>query len=231
MDKVVRYILGDIVLSDNPGNAMKKWRKLFNIQQNELSKHMDITPSVISDYESGRRKNPGVSIVKKYVLSLIDIDKEKGGKTVNALKRLLDRSPNMDAILSIKEYPKPIPIDKFIECIDGELIVGNINGEIYGHTVVDSIKAILEMSGEDFYNLYGWTTERALIFTNVSSGRSPLVAIRVSLLKPKIVVLQGLRRIDKLAIKLAEVDGIPVIKTELEVDELINRLNNLVEKW
>ncbi|ENN95982.1 XRE family transcriptional regulator [Methanocaldococcus villosus KIN24-T80] len=230
MEKVAIYIIGDIVLSENTGAALKKWRNLFNIQQIELANYLNISPSVISDYETGRRKNPGVNVIRKYVLALIEIDKRKGGYTIKALKRLLEKSPSMKAILSIKEYNNPIKIKDFAKILEGEIVVGsNLDAVIYGHTVVDSIKAIMEMTGEEFYHLYGWTTERALIFTNVSTGRSPMVAIRVSLMKPRVIVFQGLdkNKIDKLAIKLAEIDNIPIITTKLDIDELIKRLNEI----
>ena len=101
-----------------------------------------------------------------------------------------------------------------------------LKAQIFGHTVVDSLKAILEMDGQDFLNLYGWTTERALIFTNVSTGRSPMVAIRVSSIKPRLVVFQGVSRLDRLAVKLAKIENIPLIITKLSVDELLDRLKN-----
>ncbi|WP_456472146.1 helix-turn-helix domain-containing protein [Methanocaldococcus sp.] len=228
MEKVAIHIIGEVVLSENPGEVLKKWRKIFNIQQIELSKYLNISPSVISDYETGRRKNPGANFIRRYVLALIEIDKEKGGRTVRALKRVLDKSPSMKAILDIKEYDKAIDLEEFLDIIDGELLTKG-EGQIYGHTIVDSLKAIRELSGEDFYNLYGWTTERALIFTNVSTGRSPLVAVRVSPLKPRVVVLQGLykNKVDRLAIELAEIDNIPLIVTKLEIEEIIKRLKNL----
>ncbi|WP_456416255.1 helix-turn-helix domain-containing protein [Methanocaldococcus sp.] len=231
MEKVITYIIGDIVLSENPGNALKKWRNLFNIQQIELAKYLNVSPSVISDYEVGRRKNPGVNIIKKYVLALIEIDKERGGHTIKALNKILNKSPSIKAILSIKEYENPIPLKEFVDLIDGEFVVNtnNLDIPIYGHTVVDSIKAILEMNGDDFYHLYGWTTERALIFSNVSTGKSPMVAVRVSIMKPRVVVLQGIdkTKIDKLAIKLAEIDNIPLITTQLDLKDLIKVLNEI----
>ena len=147
----------------------------------------------------------------------------------------------MEPILQIKEYKSPIKIVDFLNAIEGEIPVNyqnnNINektqkideklkNQIFGHTVVDSLKAILEMDGQDFLNLYGWTTERALVFTNVSTGRSPMVAIRVSSIKPRLVVFQGVSRLDRLAVKLAEIENIPLIITKLSVDELLDRLKN-----
>ncbi|GBF35931.1 MAG TPA: helix-turn-helix domain-containing protein [Methanothermococcus okinawensis] len=241
MDKIKRHIIGDIALSDNIGKGLKKWREIFNIPQIEVAKYLMVSPSVVSDYEAGRRKNPGINIIKRYVDALVDIDKRRGGGTIRALQRILNPS-SMEPILQIKEYKSPVRISEFLEVIEGELpnypnneevqnyrreMEEKLNNYIFGHTVVDSVKAILEMSGQDFLNLYGWTTERTLIFTNVSTGRSPMVAIRVSSIKPRLVVFQGVSYLDKLALKLAEIEGIPLIVTKLSVDELLERLNKI----
>ncbi|MBW9222237.1 helix-turn-helix domain-containing protein [Methanothermococcus sp. SCGC AD-155-C09] len=242
MEKIKVHIVGDIVLSKKIGKGLKKWREIFNISQIEIARYLNLSPSVISDYEAGRRKNPGVNTIKRYVDSLIELDKRNGGHTIKALQKILNPS-SMEPILQIKEYKSPIKIVDFLNAIEGELPINyqnnNINktqntqeiderlkAQIFGHTVVDSVKAILEMNGQDFLNLYGWTTERALIFTNVSTGRSPMVAIRVSSIKPRLVVFQGVSYLDRLAVKLAEIENIPLIITKLSVDELLDRLKN-----
>ncbi|MBP2143425.1 putative transcriptional regulator [Methanococcus voltae] len=186
---------------------------------------MDVSPSVISDYEVGRRKNPGVNIVKKYVNALIALDKEKGGHTIKALKNVLNPT-SMNAILQLKEYQNPKTVGKMLETIDGKIICGEsgISHQIFGHTVIDSKKAILEMNGQDFINLYGWTSERALVFTEVSAGRSPMVAIRVSNIKPRVVIFNGVSNLDRLAVKLAELEGITLITTELNTNDLLKKL-------
>ena len=74
--------------------------------------------------------------------------------------------------------------------------------------MVDSIKTIYALSGYDFYRIFGATTERALIFTKVGMGRSPLVAIRVSQLKPRVVVVHGPEHLDPLAVDLAKREGL-----------------------
>ncbi len=92
--------------------------------------------------------------------------------------------------------------------------------------MIDSIKAILSLNPFDFSRLYGLTSERALIFTKVSTGRSPMVAVRVSNLKPSAVVLHGLRAndVDEMAVKIAEIERISLIVTRMEVKEMIKRL-------
>jgi len=53
---LARRIAGEIILSSKPGGTMRKWRELFAVSQMNLSDKMVLSSSVISDYESGRRK-------------------------------------------------------------------------------------------------------------------------------------------------------------------------------
>lgn len=69
------WIAGSVVLSDNPPQQLKYWRKRFGIKQVDLAKKMDITPSVLSDYEKGRRPSPGVNFIKRYILALYELGK------------------------------------------------------------------------------------------------------------------------------------------------------------
>jgi putative transcriptional regulator len=103
-----------------------------------------------------------------------------------------------------------------------------LNRDIFGYTVLDSIKAILELSGSDFYQILGSTTERALIFTEVKTGRSPMVAVRVQQPKPKMIVLHKPEKVDELAIELAKAENIPlVLSNAATVRDLLESLNNL----
>ncbi|MEM2805227.1 MAG: helix-turn-helix domain-containing protein, partial [Candidatus Bathyarchaeia archaeon] len=74
---LARRIAGEIILSNKPGATMRKWRELFAISQTTLSDKMMLSPSVISDYESGRRKSPGTRFVRRFVWALLKIDEEK----------------------------------------------------------------------------------------------------------------------------------------------------------
>jgi putative transcriptional regulator len=66
---------GSIVLSENPPQQLKFWRKKFGVKQADLAKKMDITPSVLSDYEKGRRPSPGVVFIRRYLLALYELAK------------------------------------------------------------------------------------------------------------------------------------------------------------
>jgi putative transcriptional regulator len=69
-------IAGSVVLSESPAYQLKYWRKRFGIKQADLARKMDITPSVLSDYEKGRRPSPGVNFIKRYLVALYELRKE-----------------------------------------------------------------------------------------------------------------------------------------------------------
>jgi putative transcriptional regulator len=67
------WIAGAVVLSDNPPQQLKFWRKKFGVKQADLAKKMAITPSVLSDYEKGRRPSPGANFIKRYLQALYEL--------------------------------------------------------------------------------------------------------------------------------------------------------------
>ncbi len=73
--------------------------------------------------------------------------------------------------------------------------------------------------------------ERALIFTDVSNGKSPMVAIRVTPFKPRCVILQGItsEQVHPLIPRLAEKDRITVLCTQMDVETIISSLRG--ELW
>jgi putative transcriptional regulator len=219
---VAERICGDIVLSENSGEALRKWRSIFNASQSDLARKLGISPSVISDYESGRRK-PGTAFLKKFVCALIELDGERGYQVLSKYRYFLESDHK--AVLDIAEYQKTAEPSEFCEVIEGKMLT-HFDKAIHGHTVIDSINAILSLNAFDFYRLYGLTSERALIFTRVSTGRSPMVAVRVSNLKPSAVVLHGLEaeRVDEMAKKIAEIERIPLVVTEIAIGEIVKRL-------
>ena len=77
-DDELTLIAGSVVLSDNPPQQLKFWRKRFDVKQADLARKMDITPSVLSDYEKGRRPSPGVNFIKRYLVSLYELAKSTG---------------------------------------------------------------------------------------------------------------------------------------------------------
>lgn len=228
--KLAEKIASEITLSQQPGQTIKKWRETFNITQTDLSKCLGVTPSMISDYESGRRKAPGTPLVKKIVNSLLTIDMEQGGKVTDAFAEIFSRDLQASGILDMREFPVACSARVLCSNIQAEPIANDdmLDREIYGYTVIDSPTAIIEFSSTDFFKLYGSTTARALIFTGVSVGRSPLVAIRVTQMKPGVVILHGPTDVDPLALKIANAERIPLALSSIEdVDKLVEILRSM----
>lgn len=217
-------IAGNVVAAPDPGRAMRAWREKLSIKQVTLAETLGISASVLSDYESGRRPSPGVQFVKKYIEALVRLDEGKG----RIVSRLVS-SERDDAILSIGEFSVPVEASKILRGLEATVLTGEPESvRLYGYTVVDSIKTIYALSGYDFYRIFGATTERALVFTKVGMGRSPLVAIRVSQLKPRVVVIHGPREVDPLALDLAKREGLVLALSSASSEEaIISALSSL----
>ena len=132
---------------------------------------------------------------------------------------------NSSAVYDIREFNTGTAISKLIQKIDGEILSGNeeiLERPIYGYTIVDSLKAITTFNV--FGDLYGWSNERAIFFSGVHYGRSPMIAIRAHPVKPRVVIYIKPKTIDKLATKLAEMERIVLVKTELDEEEIVTIL-------
>jgi len=229
-NSLAKNIVGEIVLSENSENVIKKWRSIFKISQKELARELNITSSVVSDYESGRRKSPGIKVIKKYVHALINLDSSIGGQTIRSFMKNTSSPGLSNAIIDLKELNKGISVQNFCNKINATHITKTTSMDkmVYGYTIIDSLKAITELSFSELIKLYGLTTQRALIFTDVSTGRSPMVAIKLTSIHPAVVVLHGLNVVDDVAKRIAEVENIPLTLCRLEsVDEIINQLKVL----
>lgn len=229
-DTLSEKIAGEITLSPRPGQTIRKWRGVFGISQTDLANFLRLSPSVISDYESGRRKSPGIQTVKKIIEAFIEIDEKQGGKILHKYNSMVE---TQEGILEIMEYPFTVPAESFIKEIEGNVLTSNELGlkkNVKGFTLVDSVKTIETINSGDYNRLYGWSTERAIIFTGIRYGRSPMIAIRVHPVKPTVVVYHRPGSIDALAIKLADRENIPLVTTSLSLDTLKKKLVKIGEK-
>jgi putative transcriptional regulator len=224
---LARRIAGEIILSSKPGATMRKWRELFAVSQMSVSETMGLSSSVVSDYESGRRKSPGAKFIRRFVLSLLQIDEQKGSRFIREFAKLTS-SPSM-AVMDLREFPIPVRVEYLCKAISGEVVACKEKyvKEVNGYTVVDSRRAIEAYSGLDYAQLFGATTERALIFTNIESGCLPMMIVRVSSLKPRIVVFHRTEP-DAEAIRIAEYEQIPLIySTVPSLEQLVKSLRKL----
>lgn len=224
---LAKDMVGEIVLSSSPEKAIKKWRSIFQVSQKDLANKLGITASVVSDYESGRRKSPGIRVIKKYIESLLMIDSERGGNVIKSFVKSTRPPVLSSAIADIKEFSNGINMNEFCRLINANMVSKGrheVHETVYGYTIIDSIKAITELSYADLIKLYGITTQRALIFTKVSTGRTPLVAIKVTNIHPALVVLHGVTQVDDVARSIAEAENIPLAICMLEKSEDIGRM-------
>jgi putative transcriptional regulator len=226
IEELSTKIAGEISLSENPSTTIKKWRELFGVSQSELARYLNTTPSVVCDYESGRRKSPGTKVVRKFVDAVMRADEDRGYPFLKSYEKSHFSNIKSEVIIDLNEFKAPLTVAELCVVLNGEVVAGEDQLEtmVYGYTVIDSIKAILELSSDDFLKIYGATTQRALVFTKVSYGRSPLIAVRVSSIKPKVIVMHGIREIDKLGLKIAKKERIPVILTNIGLEEMLKGL-------
>jgi putative transcriptional regulator len=228
-DELAEKMAGEVTLSTDPGATLRKWRTDFEIAQTDLATELDVSPSVVSDYESGRRENPGIGVIRRIVDCLLDIDERRGSTHIRQHARVLSAGFDSEVVHDLREYSANIPLERYYEAIDGTELVRGDRDTIAGHTVIDSIKAIQRLSADEFYSLYGQSTNRALVFTNVTRGESPLVALRVVNPTPNAVVLHGITDDDvwEHATDLARIDGFSLAVTDATLDDVLDGLRDL----
>jgi len=227
--RLARRIAGEISLSENPGRVMRKWREMLHIPQILLAGSLGVSPSVISDYESGRRQSPGTKTIKRFVEGIITLDERNGGQVVNAFQRLMGVEIPTNILLDICEFGRGVSVQEFLEAIRGQVLACEdlLHRELLGYLAVDNTQALQVLSGEGFLKLFEATGDRALVLANVSTGRSPLVAIRADV-KPSLFVLHGVEQTDYLAIELAKKERVPLAISRMDsVDDMLRRLHVL----
>jgi len=227
--ELAEKIAGEVAVSDDPGGTLRKWRTDFEVAQTELADELGVSPSVVSDYESGRRESPGIGVVRRTVKALLDIDERRGGTHIRQHARVLSAGFDADIVHDLREYQTAVPLARFYDAIGATELVAGSHDAVAGHTVINSIQAISRLSSEEFYHLYGQSTNRALVFTDVTSGEGPLVALRVVKPAPHAVVLHGLDEttVWEHAADLARVDGYSLAVTSADLDTMLDNLREL----
>ncbi|NHI84133.1 MAG: helix-turn-helix domain-containing protein [Candidatus Thorarchaeota archaeon] len=227
-ERLARRIAGEIALSDHPGQTMRLWRERFRLPQIELADYLGISPSVISDYESGRRKSPGTSTIRRFVMALLALDERNGGQVIAAYVRLMDVSlVDLNIVLAMSDFHSSMTIREFCTRLKCNVLTCKelLEREIYGYTLVDVERAVRELSSEAFLKLFGATTERCLVFSKANTGRAPMIAIKSQEFKPTLVILHGVGTVDRLALDLSEQMRIPLAVSKIgSIDSLIKEL-------
>ena len=228
-NELAEKIAGEVALSDDPGATLRKWRTDFDVAQTALAERLDVSPSVVSDYESGRRDNPGIGVVRRLIGALLDIDTDRGGDHIRQYARVLSSGFDSDVVHDLREYPATVDVERVYDAIGAEQLYRGGADTVAGHTVINSLAAITRLSSDQFHQLYGQSTNRALVVTGVTRGESPLVAMRVLSPTPSAVVLHGLDGDDiwDHAPDLARIDDVSLAVTDADLDVVLEGLRGL----
>ncbi|ELY94225.1 XRE family transcriptional regulator [Natrialba hulunbeirensis JCM 10989] len=227
--ELAEKIAGEITLSDDPGATLRKWRTDFDISQTDLAAELDVSSSVISDYESGRRESPGIGVVGRLVEGLLTIDERRGGDRIRQYGRVLSAGFDSDVVLDLREYASSVRLSELYTNVGATEVASGGTDRISGHTVIDSIEAITRLSSEEFFRLYGQSTNRVLVFTGVTRGEATAVALRVLNPTPNAVILHGIDEGDLWphAADLARIDGYSLAVTTTPLEDLLDELVGL----
>ena len=173
------------------------------------------------------------SVRHKLLAKDITLQNIKQRQTTISFVNQLDIAEGLKELIINHGYTFIIPARDFIRAISGNILTHKNIGlkkNVKGFTLVDSVKTIETINTGDYATLYGWSTERALIFTGIKYGRSPMIAVRVHPVKPTVVVYHKPGAVDPLAVRLAERENIPLVVTNLPLDELKRKMISLGEE-
>jgi putative transcriptional regulator len=166
------------------------------------------------------------------VEALMSVDEERGGEMLMGFLHTGGSDAASSAVADIREFESGVGIDRFCRTVGAVPLApaGHRAGSVYGYTVIDSVKAITELSFSELVKLYGVTTQRALVFTNITTGKGPMIAIKVANLRPALVVLHNilLSDVSGVAKNIASAEGIPIaVCNGPSIEELIERLKSI----
>lgn len=225
LDEIAEVIAGEIVLSDDPGEIVRKWRSFYGLGLVDLAKSMKVSLSTVSDYERGRRL-PGRIFVKKFVNALFKHDESRGWVVTKSLGKQLGLY--VEGVVDKGDFQREVSLDEFVELTESMVLTPVVN-QVYvrGYVVIDSVESIKSMTTGEHYRLLSLGFDKAVVFTNITRGRSVMVATRVSPIKPRIVVLHGVSIVDPLAVRISELENIPLLVTTASLEEIIAKLKKL----
>jgi putative transcriptional regulator len=226
IEAVSKRIAGDIILSNEPGKYIRKWREIYGLGQVDVARLMGVSYSVISDYERGKRA-AGRSFIRKFINALLTHDSKRGWAVTRKIARLLNIY--VEGIIDIGEFREPLRLDEVVTMLEGIPLTSNIEHRpILGYTILDSVLTIQSITANEFVRVLGATSDRIVVFTNITRGRSVMVATRVSPVKPSVIVLHGIKKVDPLAIRIGDIEGIPIVQSLIDIPTMIERFRRKI---
>ena len=217
-------IAGEITISRDPGATMRRWRRTLSVTQRELSERMGLSPSVISDYESGRRGNPGVNFVRRFVEALMDVGGEEAERLIAEWAGL--PAYLGDVVLDVKAFPKPVSLRRLVRTLSGEVLTGDPSIRVWGYIIVECEGAIRRLTLPDLPRIFG-EAGRVVVFAGVTPKLSPVIALNFAPLKPRVVVYQGSKP-SSLEVEIARNSGVTLVHSGVnEAEELVGKLRRI----
>jgi len=163
IEELKEKIAGEIVFAPDVSGAFKKWRNIFDLGQKKLAIEMNLKVSTVSDYENGRRKNPGLFFIKRYVDTLCRVDSERNGEVVKSLIGESTQKP-----FDIREFKKIIRPEKLFSTINlFDVNSKKLEDHLFGVTYVDTL-GLKDFDLSKYPLVFGKTNKRLVFFTKTS---------------------------------------------------------------
>lgn len=232
--KLIQIILGDIAANENYGLVMKKWRDLFNITQSRIAKELDIKQSVISDYENNRRRSPGIEFLRKYTISLVTVGKKEKKKEFESVIEDLGLKKEKKKLF-VGEFEQAMACKKVLNLLKATQILSQPVQSDFKNYIFFSDKISNIMTKQPSYKLLknlNNKTETVFIFSNVKTGKVPLILLKMlsklnKLEMPKLLIYQSNSfKLSSFARKLAKNNNISIGVTK-EDNNTIKKLLNV----
>lgn len=222
--ELFQKILGDVAANEEYGLVMKKWRELFGVTQMQVANELGVKPSVISDYESNRRKSPGIVFIRKYVLALLKL---KSSAAHEEIKKQIDITKESNNLL-IRNFTKPKPSSRIIRLFNAKLLTKNndllINGCVF---FLDNISKLLtRLPTYKLLRELKKGGKYCYVFSNVKSGRIPLIMLSIlskfnKTAMPTLIIFQSNSfKMSNFAKKTAEKRNITLAVTNKDLTKL-----------
>ena len=220
LNKIKEEIAGEIIFAHDISAILKKWRNIFEISQKKMAKEIGIKASTLSDYENGRRQNPGINIISRFVDTLIKIDIDRNNHILKSLIKTENKKPFIT-----KEFKNIKKITDFESFMLKQVNYKKINEKIFGLTIIDTID-IKDLDFKTYPLLFGKTNKRMFYFTKTTE----LIIIEYTL-----KILKFLTNQQPIAIILKwDEEELPVLNinipfyiTELNKEEILSKLGEL----
>ncbi len=222
--KLKQEIAGEICISENPGNTLKKWQSIFEISQISLARAMKLAGSTISDYENGRRNNPNIKFIQKFVNTLIELDLKQKGQIIKKLITI-----PQEQTVETKEFKRGVKLRHTPELKDFEQINSKIHNEsVFGISYLDA-NDIPDLDLNDLQKVFGKTNKRILFISNTNNAL--IIHLFLKTLKmatnqhPSILILDTDLDKDDI-LKVLDIN-VPIHITKKTKDEMKNLLKEL----